>query len=379
MAGESIAGKPPEPHTSKEKLLFYTTAFFILLGIFSLFGFLFLVPFVIEPAFTTIFAAFDLIPAECVTRQVEMMRGASNCSWTSCREGCTREIYECTQIRVNYKVNKPPSPPPQPPSQQSPPSDSDDNAYSPAQWEGQQSAFDQYLDRSGRSIREYDYPDVLLPGPLGEELLPPDDAPPSFTGLTEGDGTGNDSEWFFVGAKLFPNVKGCGYPPMLNCTVFYNSYSTVGTNFSCFYSTVDPGIVITHLDMLQVYRHLIYALAIPIPSFIAAVVYLTLAYLYIYSSDDSPPPPRPPRKKPPLILGGATADAVEATPLAPQANSSPSPNPPPTTGALTPASEVFRDDMASFGHQLKVAMADDFLSGDSIGSMTFANSTSMNG
>lgn len=30
--------------------------------------------------------------------------GASNCSWTSCREGCTRELYDCTQIRVNYKL-----------------------------------------------------------------------------------------------------------------------------------------------------------------------------------------------------------------------------------------------------------------------------------
>lgn len=30
--------------------------------------------------------------------------GASNCSWTSCREGCTKELYDCTQIRVNYKL-----------------------------------------------------------------------------------------------------------------------------------------------------------------------------------------------------------------------------------------------------------------------------------
>jgi Na+ channel auxiliary subunit TipE len=39
----------------REKALFYTTAFFVLLGTFSLFAFLFLVPFVIDPAFTTIF------------------------------------------------------------------------------------------------------------------------------------------------------------------------------------------------------------------------------------------------------------------------------------------------------------------------------------
>lgn len=30
--------------------------------------------------------------------------GTSNCSWTSCKEGCTKDLYDCTQIRVNYKL-----------------------------------------------------------------------------------------------------------------------------------------------------------------------------------------------------------------------------------------------------------------------------------
>lgn len=63
---------------------------------------------------------------------------------------------------------------------------------------------------------------------------------------------GNDSEWYFTGAKLFPNVKGCGYPPMLNCTIFIRQYASIGTNFSCYYSRVHPGIVISDLDMWQV-------------------------------------------------------------------------------------------------------------------------------
>ncbi|KAK1120676.1 hypothetical protein K0M31_012282 [Melipona bicolor] len=62
---------------------------------------------------------------------------------------------------------------------------------------------------------------------------------------------GNDSEWYFTGAKLFPNVKGCGYPPMLNCSIFYRQYANIGQNFSCYYSKVDPGIVISDLDMWQ--------------------------------------------------------------------------------------------------------------------------------
>lgn len=64
-----------EQETFPQKLLFYTTAFFILLGTFSLFAFLFLVPFVIDPAFTTIALDFDTRPALCVTIGVVSRRG----------------------------------------------------------------------------------------------------------------------------------------------------------------------------------------------------------------------------------------------------------------------------------------------------------------
>lgn len=69
---------------------------------------------------------------------------------------------------------------------------------------------------------------------------------------------GNDSEWYFTGAKLFPNVKGCGYPPMLNCSIFYRQYSAIGHNFSCYYSKVDPSIVMSDLDMWQVSVIIVY-------------------------------------------------------------------------------------------------------------------------
>lgn len=80
------------PVTFKQKCLFYTTAFFVLLATFSLFAFLFLVPFVIEPAFSTIFMQFNEDPAHCVTESTEHYASANNCSWASCREGCTREV-----------------------------------------------------------------------------------------------------------------------------------------------------------------------------------------------------------------------------------------------------------------------------------------------
>lgn len=87
--------------------------------------------------------------------------------------------------------------------------------------------------------------------------------------------------------------------------------------------------------------NLVYAMAIPIPSFIISVIYLTIAYFKIYNEDEEV-----------LVADekgeeGMEGNADNGTPL------------PLTSGALTPGSEAFREDLASFGHQLKVAMADD--------------------
>ena len=34
----------------------------------------------------------------------ELRYGKSNCTWASCKEGCTAEIFKCHQIRVNYST-----------------------------------------------------------------------------------------------------------------------------------------------------------------------------------------------------------------------------------------------------------------------------------
>ena len=36
----------------------------------------------------------------------ELRYGRSNCSWASCREGCTAQIYKCHQVRVTYTPKK---------------------------------------------------------------------------------------------------------------------------------------------------------------------------------------------------------------------------------------------------------------------------------
>jgi hypothetical protein len=339
---------PEVKQTIAQKLLFYTTAFFILLGTFSLFAFLFLVPFVIDPAFTTIFMQFDPVAALCQTVDTETKQGASNCTWSSCREGCTKEVYECTQIRVNYKII--------PAIELEEGEEVDAEEDEAAEGSGddniiaelheylrtkrgienitKRTEVGRFSSRSKRAIRDYDYPNEMDEDEedLGDILEP---AEP--TGLM-----GSDSEWYYTKAKLFPNVKGCGYPPMLNCSVFVKKYSEPGMNFSCYYSKVDPGLVMSDLDMWQVYMNLVYAMAIPIPSFIISVIYLTIAYFKIYNDYEEEA----------LVNAGEVVEGETG-------EGGVTPVPPLTSGAITPGSEIFREDMASFGHQLKVAMADE--------------------
>ena len=50
-----------------DMMLFYTTAFFVLLAVFSAFALIFLVPFFIDPAWSTLQADFDVDGATCKT------------------------------------------------------------------------------------------------------------------------------------------------------------------------------------------------------------------------------------------------------------------------------------------------------------------------
>lgn len=188
-----------DDRTLKQKALFYTTAFFVLLGTFSLFSFLFLVPFVIEPAFQTIFMEFDENRAQCFTDETIVKAGTRNCTWTSCREGCTRDIYTCTQIYVNYKRF---------PNGTNPSEATIMNPASPPEPKkrGQE---DDEESRRKRALAEYDYVDsndnsidlgessdggggMDYPNEPTEGIMP------------------NSSEFYYRRARLFPNVKGCG-------------------------------------------------------------------------------------------------------------------------------------------------------------------------
>jgi len=127
----------------------------------SIISFVFLAIWFIDPALLTLVLQFR--QARCTTVDAVFLVGISNCTWTSCRLGCTREIFKCWQILVQFEFvqNAVPHKPP---------------------W-----------------------------APLSAAALSKEDGEVEL--LTASDGTLMPSNT----ARLYPNVKGCGYPPELNC------------------------------------------------------------------------------------------------------------------------------------------------------------------
>ncbi|XP_050519741.1 protein tipE-like isoform X1 [Daktulosphaira vitifoliae] len=314
----------------RQKLLFYLTAFFILLAVFSLFTFLFLVPFLIEPAVSTLLMDFDEMPAACVTTNSTMREGASNCSlpsgWASCREGCTKEIYQCAQIFVDYSVRG-------------------------------ERAKAMRAKQHRRSIVKYQ---SIEPEPI---------------------------IWTYSNARIFPNVKGCGYPPSLNCTEFHDRYFKVGSKYPCYYSREDPSVVITELNLAKSVNQLIYSVVFPIPCFVISVVYVALAYFCLYADQNQNP--RPKRRMVRRMVGssgaagGSTGDGgtgsasrlksgSEGTPLTVDNGGEPVTS----NRSSSPGSNSYRDDNASiFGDKIRSMMDVDDLSGDCIRPLNLSEHT----
>lgn len=166
---------------------------------------------------------------------------------------------------------------------------------------------------------------------------------------------------------------GCGYPPYLNCSIWTKKFLKIGTNFSCYYSRVDPGLVISDLDLRQNKLNLIYAMAIPIPSFIISIIYLTFAYFKIYNEDEEEAP-----------LGQNAEDIAGEDELASTEHVHVDsvdvivPNGTATISVASVPVTPTSNDMASFGHQLKVQMADE-MSRESLDGGFISNSGSIQG
>jgi hypothetical protein len=95
----------PKKRTCKDRIKFYTTSILAMAVSGGSAALLFLVPLYVDPAVSTLMSDFDPEPVTCETSQVEWFVGFANCTWSSCREGCTSDLYKCTHIQVLYSPN----------------------------------------------------------------------------------------------------------------------------------------------------------------------------------------------------------------------------------------------------------------------------------
>lgn len=96
---------PPKKRSWRENLNFYTTSVLVFFSISGGSSLLFLVPLYVDPALSTLASDFIDKPTLCTTVRREDITGLMNCSWSSCREGCTSDMYRCTHIYVTFANN----------------------------------------------------------------------------------------------------------------------------------------------------------------------------------------------------------------------------------------------------------------------------------
>ncbi|CAD6995579.1 unnamed protein product, partial [Ceratitis capitata] len=85
-----------------ERLRFYRTSSLVFISVSAGASLLFLVPLYVDPAISTLSHDFIDNPTLCTTTRREDLIGIFNCSWSSCREGCTSDLYRCVHIYVTF-------------------------------------------------------------------------------------------------------------------------------------------------------------------------------------------------------------------------------------------------------------------------------------
>lgn len=91
-----------QKRTWRERANFYATSTLAFFSVSAGASLLFLVPLYVDPAISTLVSDFVDTPTWCTTTRREDVVGIMNCSWSSCREGCTSDMYKCTHIYVTY-------------------------------------------------------------------------------------------------------------------------------------------------------------------------------------------------------------------------------------------------------------------------------------
>lgn len=140
----------------------------------SLLSILILFPFVIKPAFSNF--SMDFHEARCYTEKKIIRSDDDKCSWISCQDSCLVNPSQCLQIYVNYKVNE---------------------KLTSSEEEEEENH------REKRNGNEFDDADYTW---TDDEFIDSESDYPSESSESSSD----TSDFFYRGAKLFQNVRGCG-------------------------------------------------------------------------------------------------------------------------------------------------------------------------
>lgn len=228
-------GDSKESKSRLDDIKYYTSLFLGTLCIGCVFVFLFLVPFVLDPAISTMMHEFVETPVHCKLTDYSLRYGRQNCSWASCKEGCTAQIFKCHQLRVTYTPLR--------------------------QFENNTLIEDiptkdwAYLRRTDKPVDD-----------KGERLLDKDLVP---------------IENIVDDTPLLINIKGCGYPPETNCDNYAEKYANIsdaGETFPCFYSKMNPWIVLSHYDRGETISNILFAILIPNVLFVLSLIVLVYWY-----------------------------------------------------------------------------------------------------
>lgn len=189
-----------EKRSWRERANFYATSTLAFFSVTAGASLLFLVPLYVDPAISTLVSDFIEKPTWCTTMRREDVVGINNCSWSSCREGCTSDLYRCTHIYVTFI----------------------------------EATNVTLLANLSAAIKTSIDSDPLLARSLMQS------AAGAVSNLTDVE---HSEE-----AILLVNIKGCGYPPSVTCANFNNIYGDEGVVFPCYYSRLNRTVVMTSYD-----------------------------------------------------------------------------------------------------------------------------------
>lgn len=192
-----------EKRTCKQRGKFYLTSSLVFLSVTAGASLLFLVPLYVDPAISTLAHLFVDIPTICTTTRREDLGGIFNCTWSSCREGCTSDIYRCTHIYVSYLDFG--------------------NLSLPS-----------HMREEFNEIMSHNYYENFL-----SYMNDPNSTSPLLQLTTNLSSLIYHQSQHSEEATLLVNIKGCGYPPSVKCKTYTDVFGAEGSIFPCYYSRLN--------------------------------------------------------------------------------------------------------------------------------------------